>query len=132
MIFLQRILVAALSLVILVLTFELIRRPRLREEYAYLWIPTGIVIVTFSIFPEVLYFVSGLFGFYHLTMILFVTFLFLMCIVLHFSTVISQITEHETELVQHLVMLEWKMKKCVGEKNLKEKWDESEEKQFKE
>ena len=28
--------------------------------------------------------------------------------------------------------MKWKLKKCVGETNLKEKWVESEEKQFKE
>ncbi len=107
---LQRFIVTLLALVILTVTVELIRRRKLKEEYALLWILTGIVILFFSVFPGILYFISELVGLHHLTTIMLITFLFLLIIVLHFSTVISRLNERETELAQHFAILEWKLK----------------------
>ena len=109
----QRILILVLSLGILAFTIELIRRRRLREEYALLWILTGAVILVFAMFPRMLYFLSELYGLHHLTTLLFVTFLFLLTIILHYSTVISRITERETELAQRLAIVEWKLQELA-------------------
>ena len=116
----QKILVITMSLVILIFTIELIRRRRLREEYALLWILTGIVIGGFSFFPGIIYFISKLFGLHHLTTILLIIFLFLMSIVLHFSTVISKLTDRETKLVQRIAIIEWKLNQFKTA-NIKEK-----------
>lgn len=107
---LQRALVVALALGVLAFTVELIRRRRLREEYSLLWILTGIVILAFALFPRALYMVSELLGLHHLTTMLLITFLFLLTIVLHYSTVISQHAERETQLAQRLAILEWKLR----------------------
>jgi hypothetical protein len=109
----QRILILVLSLGILAFTIELIRRRRLREEYALLWILTGTVVLIFAMFPRMLYFLSELYGLHHLTTLLFVTFLFLLTIILHYSTVISRITERETELAQRLAILEFKIQELA-------------------
>lgn len=109
----QRILILVLSLGILAFTIELIRRRRLREEYALLWLLTGSVILVFAMFPRILYFLSELYGLHHLTTLLFVTFLFLLTIILHYSTVISRITEQETELAQRLAIVEWKLQELA-------------------
>ena len=109
----QRILILVISLGILAFTIELIRRRRLREEYALLWILTGSVILVFAMFPRILYFLSELYGLHHLTTLLFVTFLFLLTIILHYSTVISRITEQETELAQRLAIVEWKLQELA-------------------
>ena len=106
---LQRVLVVTLAMGILGCTVELIRRRKLREEYSLLWILTGSVILAFSLFPRALYVVSELLHLHHLTTMLLIIFLFLLAIVLHFSTVISQHAERETELAQRLAILEWKL-----------------------
>ncbi len=105
----QEALILVLSLVVLASTVELIRRRKLREEYALLWILTGIVILVFALFPGVLYFISKLLGLHHLTTMLLISFLFLLAIVLHFSTVISKLTDRETKLAQRLAILERKL-----------------------
>ncbi|MFH1776660.1 MAG: DUF2304 domain-containing protein [Candidatus Omnitrophota bacterium] len=106
----QKILILILSVFVLAATVELIRRRKLREEYALLWLLTGAVILVFAIFPQLLYLISRLLGLHHLTTMLLISFLFLLCIVLHFSTVISKLTDRETELAQQLALLEQKLK----------------------
>lgn len=117
---LQRALVVALALGVLAFTVELIRRRKLREEYSLLWMLTGIVLLAFALFPRLLYAVSELLGLHYLTTMLLITFLFLLAIVLHFSTVISQHAERETELAQRLAILEWKLRKFRRERAVAE------------
>jgi hypothetical protein len=108
---LQRVVLAILGLVLLFLTVELIRRRRLREEYSLLWLLAGVVVLGFVVFPEVLYRISEALQLHHLTTMLLVTFLFLLFIVLHYSTAISQISERETELAQQVALLTWQVER---------------------
>ena len=108
---LQRIVVAAIGGGIILATFEMIRRRRLKEEYSLLWFLTGCVILVFSIFPGILYWLSAQLHLHHLTTMLLVTFGFLLCIVLHYSTVISRLSEHEKELAQHMAILKWHLER---------------------
>lgn len=109
MVLIQRILLIGLSLLVLSSTFELIRRRKLREEYSLLWLLTGLVILMFTLFPQTLYQVSFLLSLHHLTTMQFVVSLFLLLIVLHYSTVLSQISERETELAQQVALLTWQV-----------------------
>ena len=104
---LQRFVVAAMGGGIMLVTFEMIRRRKLKEEYSLLWFLTGCVILLFSIFPDVLYWLSERLHLYHLATMLLVAFGFLLCIVLHYSTVISRLSEHEKELAQRVAILSW-------------------------
>lgn len=101
----QRVLLAIVSMSLLLSTVELIRRRKLKEEYSLLWILTGLVILLFMIFPEILYYTAEVFQIHYLTAMLFIIFLFLLIIVLHYSTVISKMTEREKELAQELALL---------------------------
>jgi hypothetical protein len=51
------------SLLVLVLTVELLRRRALREKYAVLWLVVSIVAVLFTVFPSLLGEVSARLGF---------------------------------------------------------------------
>jgi hypothetical protein len=97
-----------LSIVFLVITFELIRKQKLREEYSLLWLFTGGIILVFSIFPN--FFLSKLFtrftGLYYLSAVVLIAFLFLLVIVFHFSVVISQLTDRNKDLAQRHAILE--------------------------
>lgn len=108
----QRIIVAVIGGGIVLATFEMIRRRRLKEEYSLLWFLTGCVILLFSIFPGILYWLSEQLRLHHLSTLLLVAFGFLLCIVLHYSTVISRLSEHEKELAQKLAIISWHLERC--------------------
>ena len=120
---LQRGLVIALACVILFATFELIRRRKLWEKYAILWLLTGSVLLICGLFPKIIYIVSDLLGLAHLTTMLLITVLFLLCIVLHFTTVLSSKTERQTKIAQKIAILELRIdeleKNIQQSKNLK-------------
>ena len=103
-----QIIVGLLSIFLLWTTFELVRKNRLREEYAILWLFTGIVVFVFSLWPE--FFLSQFFakitGMFYLSAVVVIAFLFLLLIVLHFSVVISKLTNQNKELAQRHALLE--------------------------
>jgi hypothetical protein len=100
--------IGTLSIILLFITFELIRKKKLREEYSLLWLFTGAVILIFSIWPE--YFLSRFFsqitGIFYLSAVVLLAFLFLLLIVFHFSVVISKLTDRNKELAQRHALLE--------------------------
>ena len=118
MIPLQRVVIAAMGGGIILITFEMIRRRKLKEEYSLLWFLTGCVILLFSVFPGVLYWLSAQLHLHHLTTMLLVTAAFLLSIVLHYSTVISRLSEHEKELAQKVAILSWQLER--GGRSLEE------------
>ncbi len=103
-----QIVVGLLSIFLLWTTFELIRKNRLREEYAILWLFSGIVILAFSLWPEVLLsqFFARITGIFYLSAVVVIAFLFLLLIVLHYSVVISKLTNQNKELAQRYSLLE--------------------------
>jgi len=107
-----QIIIGALSIILLLITFELIRRKRLREEYAILWLFTGIVVLVFSLWPE--FFLSQFFvkmtGIFYLSAVVLIAFFFLLLIVFHFSVVISKLTDRNKELAQRHALLELEFK----------------------
>ena len=105
-----QIITGTVSILSLVIVFELIRRRRLKEEYSLLWLLSGVVILIFSIFPNLLGIISKMMGMYYLTALFVISFLFLLLIVLHFSTVISQLSERNKELTQELSILDFRFK----------------------
>jgi hypothetical protein len=100
--------IGALSVILLLITFELIRKKRLREEYAILWLFTGGVVLMFSLWPE--FFLSQFFvritGIFYLSAVVLIAFFFLLLIVFHFSVVISKLTGQNKELAQRHALLE--------------------------
>lgn len=118
-----QIIIGTVSILLLVIVVELIRRRRLKEEYSLLWLLSGVVILTFSIFPNLLIIISRAMGMYYLTALFVISFLFLLLIVLHFSTVISKLSERNKELTQELSILDFRFKEydkrfheLIGEK----------------
>jgi hypothetical protein len=107
-----QIIIGVLSMVLLMITFELIRKKRLREEYAILWLFTGIAVLVFSLWPE--FFLSQFFlritGIFYLSTVVLIAFLFLLLIVFHFSIVISKLTGQNKDLAQRYALLEMEFK----------------------
>ena len=107
-----QIVIGVLSALLLLITFELIRKERLRVEYSIIWLFTGVAIFIFSLEPE--FFLSKFFaritGLYYLSAVVMIAFLFLLLIVLHFSVVISKLTNLNKELAQRHALLELEFK----------------------
>ncbi len=107
-----QIIIGMLSLVLLLITFELIRKERLREEYSILWLFTGMVTLVFSLWPQFFLskFITRITGLYYISAVVVIAFLFLILIVLHFSVVISKLTDQSKELAQKYALLELEFK----------------------
>jgi hypothetical protein len=91
--------------VLLLMTFELIRKRRLREEYSVLWVLTALAILVSGIYPRVLEWVAMRITLHPAVLMTFLCVLFLMAILLHYSVVISKHSEREKGLAQELALL---------------------------
>ena len=96
------------SLVLVLVVFELIRSRRLRERYALLWLVTGIVLVVLSAWRGGLNTIAGWLGVrgYPPAVLFAVGLLFVIVVLLHYSTVISRLTDQNVVLAQRLALLE--------------------------
>ena len=99
---------AALAAVILLLVIlELIRSRRLQERYALLWLLTGVVIFVLAVWRSLLGKASDLVGIAYPPSALFIlAAFFILLVLLHYSTVISRLSEQNTILAQRLAILE--------------------------
>jgi hypothetical protein len=98
---------AIASIVLLVVVFELIRSRRLRERYALLWLLTAIVMLVLSLWRSGLSRISDEVGVaYPPTLLLAFGSLFILVVLLHYSTVISRLSDQNTILAQRLALLE--------------------------
>jgi hypothetical protein len=98
---------AAAALVLLIVIFELMRRRRLQERYALLWIVTGAVILVLALWRGLLEKLSDLAGIAYPPNALFVlAALFILTVLLHYSTVISKLSDQNRIMAQRLALLE--------------------------
>ena len=103
---------AAIAAVILLLVvLELIRSRRLQERYALLWLLTGIVIFILAVSRGLLAWLSDLVGIAYPPSALFIlAAFFILLVLLHYSTVISKLSEQNTRLAQRLALLEHRVR----------------------
>jgi hypothetical protein len=100
---------------VLVVVIEMIRRGRLKEKYALLWLFAGAVLLVLSVSRGLLEYVSFLVGIYYPPSFLFLlAFLFLLLITLHFSSVISGLSEKNKQLAQELALLRQEIAERAG------------------
>jgi hypothetical protein len=99
------------SLLLLLVVLELIRGRRLKERYAMLWLATGIVLLILSAWRGGLTTVAGWFGVatYPPAILFAVATLFIIAVLLHYSTVLSRLSDHNTMLAQRLALLEQRL-----------------------
>ena len=103
---------AIASFLLLVIVFELIRSRRLRERYALLWLLTGLVLLALSLWRGGLNTIAGWFGVqtYPPAILGAVGALFILVVLLQYSTVISQLADQNTILAQRLALLEQQLR----------------------
>lgn len=85
---------------------ELIRRNKLKEKYALLWLASSLVILVFSVSRRTLDAISLSIGIlYSPSLIFLIASFFLIVINIHFSTVISELSEKNKNLAQEVALL---------------------------
>ena len=102
---------AAASIVLIIVVLELIRSRRLRERYALLWLATGVVLLVLSALRDGLNTIAGWFGVtgYPPAVLFAVATLFILLVLLHYSTVISKLSDQSTILAQRVALLEQRL-----------------------
>jgi hypothetical protein len=102
-----RVLFLVIGLAIMGATVALIRKRRLRDEYAVLWVSTGLVFLVMVLLPKNL--IEGIakggldmdWG----ALLAIICFVFLGAIVLHYSVVLTRSMERQASMEQEIVLL---------------------------
>lgn len=102
-----QILAIAVSASLLGLVFELVRRRRLMERYALVWLFAASILLTLALWRDVLEMIASAVGIYYAPSALFaIAFGFILVLLLHFSLVISRLADQNKVLAQRLGMLQ--------------------------
>lgn len=114
MIISNRFLAISISSLLLLSIFELIRRRKLKEKYAVLWLFSGSIILFFAVFNNILDWLTGLLGIMlPVNTAFFFGILFIILVNMHFSLVISNLSEQNKIIAQKLALLDADLKKLT-------------------
>ena len=92
------------------IVFELVRRRRLMERYALLWLFASAVLLLLAVWRGLLEQIASTIGIYYAPSALFViAFGFILILLLHFSLVISRLADQNKVLAQRLGMLQQRL-----------------------
>ena len=112
----QRIEVIVLAVIVCGLMFELIRRRRLMERYAILWLMAGVTVLVLALWKGLLTTLAHAAGISYLPSALFaVAFLFVLVMLVHFSMTISRLSDQNTMLAQRLALLQQSLEQERGD-----------------
>src|SRR5579872_5036676 len=104
----QRFVIVLSAFGLMTLIFELVRKRRLREEYSWIWLLTGVGIFILAWVPEEgLMFIADWLGSRNPpAAIFFLAFCFVVLVCLQFSVRLSRMTEQGKTLAQKIALLE--------------------------
>ena len=95
---------------------ELVRRRRLLERYALLWLFSALVLIALSAWTNLLQDVASLVGIAVPSNALFaIAFGFVLVLLLHFSVAVSRHADQSKVLAQRVAMLEQRLRRAEGE-----------------
>ncbi|RMG86693.1 MAG: DUF2304 domain-containing protein [Chloroflexi bacterium] len=101
------------SLGALVFVLELVRRRKLREGYSLLWLATAVVMLIFSLWRDLLHGIAALVGVAYPPNLLFlVALLFVLFILLYFSTVITRLAQENKDIAQQVALLRYEIEQA--------------------
>jgi hypothetical protein len=106
---------ALASVALLLVVLELIRSRRLRERYALLWLATGVALTVLSVWRDGLNTIAGWVGVrsYPPAVLFAVGILFILVVLLHYSTVISRLSDQNVLLAQRVALLEQELQESL-------------------
>ena len=95
------------TLVLLLVVLELVRRRRLLERYALVWLASALILLALGIWKGLLTKIADAIGiFYPPTALFVIAFGFILVLLLHFSTAVSRLTDQSKVLAQRLALME--------------------------
>jgi len=110
----QRITAVIFSLALLLVTVQLIRKHRLREEYSLIWLAASLGILFFSLFGGLAKLLATLFAVaYAPTLFLVFGLLFALVVLLSQSVALSAQSNRVRDLAQHIALLEWQLRQVA-------------------
>jgi hypothetical protein len=102
-----RIVAILATLILLLVVLELVRRRRLLERYALVWLGSTVVLLGLGIWQGLLGKIADAIGVVYAPNALFViAFGFVLLLLLHFSTAVSRLTDQTKVLAQRLALSE--------------------------
>lgn len=126
----QQIFAILVSLAVFVLTIDMVRKKRLREEYSLLWLGTSVLMLTLIIRYDWLLALTKLIGAVLPTTTLFLgSILFLVLLSVQFSMKISKLSNQVKDLVQENALLRYEFEKfrnCPDEQSAEQKTGKAE------
>jgi cell division protein FtsW (lipid II flippase) len=111
---------AIASLLLILIVLELIRGRRLKERYALLWLVTGVVLLVLSAWRDGLNTIASWLGVatYPPAILFAIATLFIIVVLLHYSTVLSELDDQNTILAQRLALLETEVERLLHERDV--------------
>src|SRR3954449_9761592 len=95
------------TLGLLLVGLELVRRRRLLERYALVWLGSALVLLALAVWKGLLGSIASAVGIFYPPAALFViAFGFILLLLLHFSTAVSRLTDQSKVLAQRLALME--------------------------
>jgi len=103
---------------LLLVTFQLIRKHKLREEYALIWFAASLAIFLLSIFDSIVAFLATIFAVkYAPTLILVFGILFCVVLLLAQTVMLSVQANRIRDLAQSVGLLEWRLRELENQSN---------------
>jgi hypothetical protein len=108
----QRVEVIAVAILICAVILELIRRKHLMERYAILWLTLGVTLLALAAWKGLLTTLSHAAGIYYPPAALFaIAFIFVLALLLHFSIVLSRLSDQNKILAQRVALLQQRLER---------------------
>jgi hypothetical protein len=99
--------------------FELVRRRRLMERYALLWLFATVVLLALAVWRDLLERVSSAVGIFYAPSALFaIAFAFVLVLLLHFSLVISRLADQNKVLAQRIGIIQQRLDRLEARESL--------------
>ena len=112
----QRLVAILVSLILLLVTVQLIRKRKLREEYALLWLLASVAILVLSVFGGIVNSLARLFNIaYSPTLPLVAGILFALAVLLSLSVALSNQANQNRDLAQEMAILEFRLRQLEKE-----------------
>jgi hypothetical protein len=101
------------SLALLLVVLELVRRRRLLERYALLWLFSAVALIALAAFQPLLNEIASLIGIEYPPSALFlIAFGFVLLLLLHFSVAVSRLSDQSKVLAQRLAIMEERLNRA--------------------
>lgn len=113
----QQLFSIVVSIAVFIITIELVRKKRLREEYSLLWLGTSVMMIILILRYDWLVALTRFIGAVLPTTTLFLgSIIFLMLLSVQFSMKISRLSDQIKDLVQENALLRYEFEKCLQDR----------------